>query len=73
MVVMGTPEVATFEIAAEVIGCKSGHALKMRFRRAVYPDRFLCSLTPKITGVCLRELIDWIKQQRKRPEGTVAV
>jgi hypothetical protein len=58
------PEVATYAMAAPFIGCRSGHALRMRFSRGLYPREFLVHMTPKIPGVAVRELVAWIKAQR---------
>lgn len=62
------PEIATFEGAARHVGCKSGSALRMRFRRKLYPETFLIHITPRVPGVAVRELVDWIKAQRQKPE-----
>ena len=61
------PEIATFVEAAPYVGCRTGQALRMRFRRKVYPETFLVHITPKIAGVAVAELIEWIKTQRFAP------
>lgn len=62
------PALASFNQAAPHLGASSAAALRRRFERGIYPQRFLVQITPEKKGVDLHALIAWIRQGRPSAE-----
>ncbi len=64
------PVLASFKVAAHHLGASSGAALRMRFERGTYPQRFLVKLTPSKPGVDLHGILEWIRNKSKPSSNT---
>ena len=62
------PALASFKQAAPHVGASSPAALRRRFEREIYPQRFLVQITPGKKGVDLHGLIAWIRRGRPSSE-----
>ena len=65
----GVPVLGSFRVAAHYLGCPSASALRARFRRGIYPARFIVALTPTRPGIDLHALIAWIRNGRPSSEA----